>query len=122
MSHMRHHRRPPPTSPAPKESLFLKNIPPTPSLAMVSWLSPERQTLLPVRWIPDFQTKRGTEVTETTSKKKEVAEILQLFPFLHASGGQIIKHHVLPDYIPHVQRFESICVTSSLKVHKISVV
>ena len=68
------------------------------------------------------QTKRGTEVTETTSKKKEVAEILQLFPFLHASGGQIIKHHVLPDYIPHVQRFESICVTSSLKVHKISVV
>ena len=41
-------------------------------------------------------TKRGTEVTETTSKKKEVAKILQLFLFLHASGEQIIKHHVLP--------------------------
>lgn len=40
--------------------------------------------------------KRGTEVTETIGKEKAVAEILQLFLFLHASGGQIIKHHELP--------------------------
>lgn len=43
-----------------------------------------------------YTQKRGIDVTETPGKKKEVAEILQWFVFLHASGGQIIKHPVLP--------------------------
>lgn len=47
-----------------------------------------------------YTEKRGTDVTQSPGKKKEVAEILPRLVFLHASRGQIIKRR-MPQPIIH---------------------